>query len=612
MRSAARPAEPARHRPSRTAGQVGPRHQDYLRSSAQIRSFCRISRLALKSLTPQEVGTRLLREICRALAFTRAEIWLRGSDRARIWRFASHGPGYLIADRPTGMPLKECSFSRLVLRRRQGVHHPRVPCAGVFGRRSNITNVTSLFGAPLVVRSRPIGLLYADHGGRPFGMSALDLELGTALAVLCGEVLERALSHHQEIKRHRQMALLNEIHELITAQEGLKILLPRVARILRRQTHSRGVIIALLSSERREFEVAAVAGSGGPRPLGRRFDVVGGPPWIRLCRRATLSKRPAALSDFQSLPRALTWWPGVRSALSVPIRSRGGVMGALRFESERPFAFDQEDQTVLANVGEQIGHAVRRERLLDDLRRRQRDVQAVSASLERMLEEDRRRIARELHDELAQSMTAAKINLALLRQLLPDAQPEARRAIRETERIVNGTIADIRRISMDLRPALLDDLGLVPALKWLADTFSRRTGIRVLVETDDAATPIDVEVKTLLYRFVQEALTNVFRHARARAVQVQLSTKGRGLRAIVHDDGTGIRRKGGRKQPGLGLLGMRERIERVGGTLTIHSRAGAGTSLVAEVPVGGRAGVVQRRLPAPAPATAAVFSKARE
>ena len=96
--------------------------------------------------------------------------------------------------------------------------------------------------------------------------------------------------------------------------------------------------------------------SGGPRPLGRRFDVVGGPPWIRLCRRATLSKRPAALSDFQSLPRALTWWPGVRSALSVPIRSRGGVMGALRFESERPFAFDQEDQTVLANVGEQIGH----------------------------------------------------------------------------------------------------------------------------------------------------------------------------------------------------------------------------------------------------------------
>ena len=287
-------------------------------------------------------------------------------------------------------------------------------------------------------------------------------------------------------------------------------------------------------------------------------------------------------------------------------------MGALRLESERPFAFDQEDQTVLANVGEQVGHAVRRERLLDDLRRRQRDVEAVSASLERMLEEDRRRIARELHDELAQSMTAAKINLALLRQLLPDAQPEARRAIRETERIVNGTIADIRRISMDLRPALLDDLGLVPALKWLADTFSRRTGIRVLVETDDAATPIDVEVKTLLYRFVQEALTNVFRHARARAVQVQLSTKGRGLRAIVHDDGTGIRRKGGRKQPGLGLLGMRERIERVGGTLTIHSRAGAGTSLVAEVPVGGRAGVVQRRLPAPAPATAAGFSKASE
>ena len=115
--------------------------------------------------------------------------------------------------------------------------------------------------------------------------------------------------------------------------------------------------------------------------------------------------------------------------LSVPMRSRGRVLGMVRLESERPFAFDQEDQEILGRVGEQIGHAVRRARFVEELHRRKREVQAVSENLERMLEEDRQRIARELHDELAQSMTAARINLGLLRQLTPNARPEARRAI---------------------------------------------------------------------------------------------------------------------------------------------------------------------------------------
>jgi signal transduction histidine kinase len=408
------------------------------------------------------------------------------------------------------------------------------------------------------------------------------------------------------------MGLLNAIGQAMTSQEDLAKVMSGVARILKRRLGCRGVAIGLYRSEGRQLEIVAVAGAGGPRPVGRRLEVQNGPPKIDICRRATVSKKPVSLSDSRLLPRTLVWWRGVRTVLSIPMRVRGGVLGVVRLESERPFAFDQEDQAVLAVIGEQLGHAVRRDRAMEDLRLRQREVQAISASLERMLEEERRRIARELHDELAQSMTAAKFNLGLIRQLMPHAVPEVKRAIRETENIVRQTIAEIRRISMDLRPAMLDDLGLVPALNWLADSFSRRTGIAVSLDADDTLAPADAEIKTLLYRFVQEALTNVVRHARARSVRISLSAADGRIRASVDDDGKGIRRARGRRSTGFGLIGMRERIERVGGILSIESRNGAGTRLVAEVPRDGRAAPPRPGGPAARRETVATGREARK
>ncbi len=561
-----------------------------MRLSRTIRAFSRISRLDLGTASPHDKGEKLLREVCRALDLKRAEIWLIGPNDHRLWRFATHGSGHLLADRPSGLPIKECAFTRLVLRRRQGVYHPRAARAGRVRRRSPLQrSVTAAFGAPLMVRGRPIGLLYADRGGAQFEMSASELELGSALSALCGDVLQRARSRHHEARRQMQMGLLNAIGQAMTAQEDLAKVMSGVARILKRRLGCRGVSIGFYRAQGRQLEIAAVAGAGGPRPVGRRFEVQKGSSKTAICRRATVSRKPVSLSDSRLLPRTLVWWRGVRTVLSIPMRVRGGVLGIVRLESERPFAFDEDDQAALAVVGEQLGHAVRRDRAMEELRLRQREVQAISAGLERMLEEERRRIARELHDELAQSMTAVKFNLGLIRQLMPHAGPEAKQAVRETEDIVRQTIAEIRRISMDLRPAMLDDLGLVPALNWLADTFSRRTGIAVSLDADDALAPADAEIRTLLYRFVQEALTNVVRHARARSVRIDLSAADGRIRASVDDDGKGIRHAAGRRSAGFGLIGMRERIERVGGILSIESRNGGGTRLVAEVPRDGRA-----------------------
>src|SRR5262249_31606478 len=151
--------------------------------------------------------------------------------------------------------------------------------------------------------------------------------------------------------------------------------------------------------------------------------------------------------------------------------------------------------------------------------------------------------------------------------------------------LIDRTIAETRRISMDLRPPMLDELGLVPALRWYADTFARRTGIQVRVEAVRSGARFRRHQGTVLYRFVQEALTNVARHARARRVVVRLSRRNGRLRALVRDDGVGIPGPL-RRRTGLGLLGMRERFARAGGALQVVSVPGKGTRLVGEIPTG--------------------------
>ena len=327
--------------------------------------------------------------------------------------------------------------------------------------------------------------------------------------------------------------------------------------------------------------VAGVAGPGGARYMGYRFP--SRPHRSALSARVLHSGAPVRIDDLVRRPEVCAYWPDARSALVIPMRSRGRILGTFRLESLRPAAFDDEDLAYFSILAEQIGHAVRRARVIEDLNHKQNDLRAVSESLERRLEEERRRIALELHDELAQSMTAAKINLGLLGDLTREAAPEVRRAIRETEAVILRTIDDTRRISMDLRPVMLDELGLVPALRWYANNFARRTGIPVDIQADGSGGPARSEFKTLLFRFFQEALTNVVRHARAQQVRIGLTGMNGTVKAVVVDDGVGMKQNGDRPH-GLGLLGMRERIERAGGRLTIISRPGRGTRLEVNLP----------------------------
>jgi signal transduction histidine kinase len=205
-------------------------------------------------------------------------------------------------------------------------------------------------------------------------------------------------------------------------------------------------------------------------------------------------------------------------------------------------------------------------------------------SLNETMEREIKRIAHSVHDEAGQLLDAARLAMS---RVANDASPALQLRLRELGEILDKAETELRRLSHELRPIILDDLGLVPALQVLAEGVSRRSGVVVEIDTclKGRASP---NVETALYRIAQEALTNVVRHARARNVRVQVARDAKGsLHCGIRDDGVGfdvVTLLSRKERGGLGLIGMRERLNAIGGTLQIRSEPGWGTELRIEVP----------------------------
>lgn len=231
-----------------------------------------------------------------------------------------------------------------------------------------------------------------------------------------------------------------------------------------------------------------------------------------------------------------------------------------------------------------IGYTLRLERDLErgleENARAKADLQELSAKLVRAQENERRTLARELHDEVGQSLSAILMeaeNAECAEQL-----GEIRDHIASVRRLAEKTVNEVRDLALLLRPSMLDDFGLVPALNWHAREMSKRTGLNVVVNADDEADDLPDEHKTCIYRLVQEAVNNSARHASARTVEVVVKREDSTVRFTVRDDGAGFDTRFVR---GLGLLGMEERVRRLGGQIHIDSQLGRGTLISAELPL---------------------------
>jgi signal transduction histidine kinase len=207
----------------------------------------------------------------------------------------------------------------------------------------------------------------------------------------------------------------------------------------------------------------------------------------------------------------------------------------------------------------------------------------LSDQLVQTQEEERRSISRELHDEVGQMLTGLRMELRSLRRLqdAPREQFDAR--MEQTKSLLDRTLQAVRDIAMGLRPSMLDDLGLGPALEWQGRDFSRRYDIPVTVKVDAALDNLPDHYRTNIFRIVQEALTNCARHAKAASVQISLAERDGAVRLTIADDGVGMNLETPRKR-GLGLMGIQERVRKLGGQLSIQSSEMQGTLLSVEIP----------------------------
>ncbi|MBI4776699.1 MAG: PAS domain S-box protein [Deltaproteobacteria bacterium] len=223
--------------------------------------------------------------------------------------------------------------------------------------------------------------------------------------------------------------------------------------------------------------------------------------------------------------------------------------------------------------------------------RYERDLIDLSEKLVHAQEEERKRISQELHDEVGQALSAININVEMLERtgnILSDASAKRLRDIRT---LVEKSIDDIHRIAYDLRPHLLDDFGLVSALRWYTESFEDRTGIRVRLHLEGEASKLSPDIETLIYRVTQEALTNVSKHAEATKTDVLVDYRGKGISLTIADDGKGFNAEDRRSRyasraGGMGLFGIRERVAVYGGRLDVESNSnGGGTKLLVQVPL---------------------------
>jgi signal transduction histidine kinase len=258
----------------------------------------------------------------------------------------------------------------------------------------------------------------------------------------------------------------------------------------------------------------------------------------------------------------------------LPVFRGSEASGALVLTGNARDPFAALDERFLVTLGQQVGAGLANADLTRRLHARTVELAHLSARMVEQHEEERRRLSRELHDETAQVFSAVKMELGVLRDAVP---PEAAGRIDHALALVDTGIRGIRSVVHSLRPSLLDDLGLLPALRSLITEFTQRSGLAVSLDAPNTLAPLSKDAELALFRALQEALANVVRHADARRVDVDLVVEPRALQLAVRDDGRGLaegRAEAAEREGHMGLAGMRERIAALGGSV----RVGRGTA----------------------------------
>jgi signal transduction histidine kinase len=296
-----------------------------------------------------------------------------------------------------------------------------------------------------------------------------------------------------------------------------------------------------------------------------------------------VSGEPAWIIDVTkdpNFPRAkLARDIGVKAGFAFPILIGTKVVGVMEFFSPKAVEPDPQMLAIMAQIGTQLGRVLERKQAQDESEHSQDQLRKLYHRLEQVREEERTRTAREVHDHLGQVLTTIKLELSLLSNKLLDNNPAVKKSAKQLLEMSDNAIQTVKKISMDLRPPILDDLGIGEAIVWQTREFTRRTGIQCKFEDDLGDFELDLKRSTTLFRIFQETLTNIVRHARATEVCVTLYHNDGTVTLKVQDNGCGISSRQVSNVRSLGLLGMRERAMVWGGNMLIRGIPNGGTTV---------------------------------
>jgi signal transduction histidine kinase len=269
----------------------------------------------------------------------------------------------------------------------------------------------------------------------------------------------------------------------------------------------------------------------------------------------------------------------------VPMKTESGVIGVLLIGFAKPYEWLPSERELLRAIADRSALAIDRARINDALREREARIAQLSAHLLQVQEQERKRISRELHDETGQGLMVIRLYLGMLEAGIKSRM--ARTKIRETVSVVDRTIDGIRRIIARLSPLVLQELGLIAAIRKEAKDFARTTGVRARVAVPSEVGRLAPETEAAVYRVVQEALHNVAKHAQATSVSINMQRDNGSVKLLVEDDGVGFQPRFASSSRGhsFGLAGIKERVGMLGGVVKVVSGKGKGTRLEVTVPV---------------------------
>ncbi|HXX37155.1 MAG TPA: GAF domain-containing sensor histidine kinase [bacterium] len=375
--------------------------------------------------------------------------------------------------------------------------------------------------------------------------------------------------------------LAQVLNRSFTLREALDAALPRIVEL----AEAEAGWIFLRDTETGNLSLAADVNLPAPLVVMGKRRMTGDCRCIQMLRDGQLTQ-PVNLVECLRLEQALPARPERHRHASVPLRSQGGdVIGLLNLLLPPDKSLGKEDLNVLEALGHEVAVAVQRARLFEEARNRETRTRELMQRLLTVQEDERRRIAQDLHDHAGQMLSALSMQLKHLRGHLVSAdRAKIASELKRFADITDRGLEEIHKLVYDLRPSVLDEQGLGAAVRAYVDTHLQPSGAKVELKTVGADQRFARDIETTAYRIIQEATTNALRYADATRLEVRVDRRQDWLIVMVRDNGVGFDVEAARTKGTLGLHGMRERAELVGGTLQVLSVPGAGTTVVARLP----------------------------